>query len=48
MKKFFEQHDDPATTSGISDYVQKVRGTYRKFLLRRSCASRWSLPWLKL
>lgn len=26
VKKFFEQHDDPDTTSGISDYVQKVGG----------------------
>eukprot|EP00903_Cladosiphon_okamuranus_P009684 g9214.t1 len=25
VKKFFEQHDDPVTTYGISDYVQKLR-----------------------
>lgn len=28
VKKFFEQHDDPATTSGISDYVQQVKYTF--------------------
>lgn len=24
VKKFFEQHDDPDTTSGISNYLQQV------------------------
>lgn len=26
VKKFFEQHDDPSTTSEMSDYVQQVCG----------------------
>lgn len=28
VKKFFEQHDDPATTRGISDYVQEVNNMH--------------------
>ena len=28
VKKFFEQHDDPATTCGISDYVQEVNNMH--------------------
>lgn len=36
VKKFFEQHDDPDTTSGISNYLQQVQQYAIKPLPTRS------------
>lgn len=39
VKKFFEQHDDPAATSEISDYLQEVRRCRSKGSSRTSSQS---------